>query len=319
MELIALASNPVPSGAITGMFETRDGTSLRYARWEATRSPRRGTVCLFHGRGEFIEKYFEVIADLRRRGYAVATMDWRGQGGSQRILKNSHKGHIKDFVQYDQDLAQFMKQIVLPDCPPPFIAMAHSLGGNILLRNATSEGSWFERMVLTAPMIEFAKERMNIPYFLARATAEITPILGMGSLYVPGGTDLAIEMVSFAGNPLTHDKERFMRNRALIEAAPQYALGDPTLSWVKAAFRSMSMIADPAFAKRVRVPMLMIAAGEDRVVSTRAIEELGLRMKNSTELVLPRSFHEILQETDDIRLRFWAAFDAYLNVDSKAA
>ena len=88
MDLVALAKNPIPSGAITGMFRS-DKLRLRFARWEPTRGPVRGTVCLFQGRGEFIEKYFEVIADLRRRGFAVATMDWRGQGGSERLLSNA--------------------------------------------------------------------------------------------------------------------------------------------------------------------------------------------------------------------------------------
>ena len=120
MDLVALAKNPVPSGATTGFFKGHDGIKLRFARWEATRGPRRGTVCLFQGRGEFIEKYFEVVADLRRRGFSVATMDWRGQGGSDRLLSNPRKGHVRSFADFDQDLAQFMKEVVLPDCQPPY-------------------------------------------------------------------------------------------------------------------------------------------------------------------------------------------------------
>src|SRR5262245_40779256 len=120
MDLVALAKNPVPSGAACGTFKGQDKIALRFARWEATRGPRRGTVCLFHGRGEFIEKYFEVVADLRRRGFAVATMDWRGQGGSARLLANPRKGYVRSFADYDQDLAAFMKEAVLSDCQPPF-------------------------------------------------------------------------------------------------------------------------------------------------------------------------------------------------------
>lgn len=319
MEFVALAKNPVPSGAVAGFFDAADGATMRYARWDATRGPKRGTVCLFSGRGEFIEKYFEVVANLRRRGFAVATMDWRGQGGSQRELRDARKGHIKDFAQYDDDLARFMKEIVLPDCPPPYIALAHSLGGNILLRNACNRGSWFERMVLTAPMLGFANEKMPVPLGVAQTIATITAIVGLGRLYIPGGKRQPVELMPFENNPLTHDKERFMRNRALVEAAPQYALGDPTISWLRAAFRSMAQLTDPEFAKKVRVPVLLVAAGEDVIVSTRLIEELGLRLKVGTQLVLPRSRHEILQETDDVRQRFWAAFDAYLGANAKAA
>ena len=71
MELVNLVKNPVPSGATAGHFKSFDGAPLRFAIWQATRKPRRGTICLFGGRTEFIEKYFEVIADLRRRGFAV--------------------------------------------------------------------------------------------------------------------------------------------------------------------------------------------------------------------------------------------------------
>src|SRR5215468_4048683 len=162
MELVALAKNPAPSGATTGTFKSSGGVKLRFARWEPTRPPNRGTVCVFQGRSEYIEKYFEVVADLRRRGFSVATMDWRGQGGSQRQLSNARKGYVRSFAEYDQDLAHFMKEIVLPDCQPPFIALAHSMGGHVLLRNAASPASWFTRMVLCAPMLDIAREELGV-------------------------------------------------------------------------------------------------------------------------------------------------------------
>jgi hypothetical protein len=87
--------------------------------WDARACP--GAARRLGGRTEFIEKYFEVVADLRRRGFAVASMDWRGQGGSQRMLANPRKGNVRGFWEYDRDLIRFMKDIVLPDCPPPFI------------------------------------------------------------------------------------------------------------------------------------------------------------------------------------------------------
>ncbi len=39
-----------------------------------------------------IEKYFEVVSELRERGFAVAVLDWRGQGGSARALPIRAKG-----------------------------------------------------------------------------------------------------------------------------------------------------------------------------------------------------------------------------------
>ncbi|MBS0244189.1 MAG: alpha/beta hydrolase, partial [Proteobacteria bacterium] len=166
--LASLARNPVPSGATVGFFKAQDGTLLRFARWDATRGPRRGTACVFTGRGEPIEKYFETIADLRRRGFAVAIHDWRGQGGSGRPLPDRNKGHVESFQAYESDVYRFMKDVVLPDCPAPYIGLGHSLGGNIMLRLATTQGLWFDRLVLSAPLIDISKQRRPVPRRSAR-------------------------------------------------------------------------------------------------------------------------------------------------------
>ena len=84
---------------------------------------------MLQGRAEFIEKYFETVRDLRARGFAVATFDWRGQGLSDRALADRHKGYVRNFSEYATDLEAFMEQVVLPDCPPPIFALGHSMGG----------------------------------------------------------------------------------------------------------------------------------------------------------------------------------------------
>lgn len=319
MKLVALAKNPVPGGAVLGELKTPDGMRLRVARWEATRGPRRGTVCLFGGRGEFIEKYFEVVADLRRRGFAVATMDWRGQGGSSRQLANPRKGHVQSFADYDADLTLLMKEIVLPDCPPPFIAMGHSMGANILLHNAARPGSWFDRMILTAPMIALADEKVGYPQQVARAYAEAACLVGLSRNYIKGGSDEVVEQGPFEGNALTSDRERWARNKAVLDAEPALGLGSPTIGWLRAAYRAMGVVSADGFAQSVRVPMMVFVAGKDRIVSQAAAEDFAVGLKVGTHVLLPSSRHEILQETDSIRLRFWAAFDAYMGVGEAAA
>src|SRR5271166_5491289 len=181
MTLVSIPANPTPDGAVTGMLKTRDGTVLRFARWPPPPG-RKGTVCLFQGRAEFIEKYFEVVRDLRARGFAVATLDWRGQGLSQRRLRDSRKGHIRSFDEYDIDMETFVQEIVLPDCPPPFYALGHSMGAAVLLRSAIMGHRWFDRMVLCAPLIRLT----NIPLLgVAPAVVRSLRLMGLGGRYVP--------------------------------------------------------------------------------------------------------------------------------------
>lgn len=312
MNLVALAINPVPSGAQMLSFDGYDGAKLRAAYWEPTRGGNRGTVCVFPGRGEYIEKYFEVVADLRRRGYWVAVMDWRGQGGSERRLSNPHKGHVQGFTEYDRDLAVFMETVVKEVCPPPYIGFGHSLAGNILLRGAQDEDSIFSRLILISPMIAIHQARLRHPLRLVRLYAEVGCLLGLSTAYVNGGTDEPTEIAEFEGNMLTSDFVRWSRNKAVLEQAPGLGLGSPTVGWLRSALRSDALLQRPDYPKYVTVPTLMFAAGADEIVSTRAIEDFAVDLKIGGHIMMPGSRHEILQESDEIRQRFWAAFDAYM-------
>jgi lysophospholipase len=309
MNLVSTPKNPIPLGALAGYLDVRKGVRVRYASWQSTLRERRGTVCIFPGRNEFIEKYFEVVGELRRRGFAVAIMDWRGQGGSSRLTRNRLSGHVRDFFEYEEDLAHFMKGVVLPDCPMPYYALAHSMAAVVLFNAATKRGCWFNRMVMTAPMVGLVGLPMS--QSLCARLADGVTLLGLGKQPVPGNLDKWNSEV-FEGNPLTSDRERFYRNVAVPEAAPDLAVGPPTYGWLNAAFEGMARLKDEKYAPRIRIPSLLVAAGDDRVVSSKAIEDLASRLRAGSQIVLRGSRHEILQERDAIREQFWAAFDAFV-------
>jgi lysophospholipase len=308
MNLVSIPANPVPDGTVAGTIKTPDGVVLRFARFSPPPG-RKGTLCLFQGRAEFIEKYFEVVQDARERGFAVATLDWRGQGLSGRALRDRRKGYIGDFSEYEIDLETFMKEVVLPDCPPPFFALGHSMGASILIRAAYRNRRWFDRVILSAPMINL--NLIGMPR-LARATIQWMRLIGMGSSYIPGGGATAIASQPFAGNPLTSDPVRYARTGAIIESEPALGLGSPTISWISAAFQAMSDFADPVFPAKIRQPLLLIGAGQDVIVSTEATEQFAIRLRAGAHLVIPGARHEILMEQDRFRAQFWAAFDAFV-------
>ncbi|HVY56764.1 MAG TPA: alpha/beta hydrolase [Xanthobacteraceae bacterium] len=308
MKLVSIPANPVPEDYVTGLIETPDGVELRYAHW-APPPGRKGTVCVFPGRTEFIEKYFEVVRDLRARGFAVAVLDWRGQGFSERALRDTFKGHVGDFAEYDIDLRTFMQEVVLPDCPPPFFALAHSMGASVLIRAAHDGHRWFDRMVLTAPLVRLARAHM---FGHAHIVARTLRMTGMGSAYVPRGSAEVMHTRPFVGNNLTSDPVRHARAAAILEAEPKLGIGSPTVGWCDAAFRMMREIAEPAYAAAIRQPILIAAAGRDEIVSTPAIEEFAMNLRAGSHLVIAGAQHEILMEQDQYRLQFWAAFDAFV-------
>jgi lysophospholipase len=308
MTLVSIPANPVPEGAVSGLIKTPDGAELRFARWPPT-AGRKGTVCVFTGRGEQIEKYFETVMDLLDRGFAVAMIDWRGQGHSSRRLKDARKGYVRDFSDFEVDVETFMRQVVLPDCPPPHFALAHSMGGAVMLRVAHAGKRWFDRMVLTAPMIDLPGRATSLPVrWLLRAMR----LAGSGGSYVPGGNAELTGATPFPNNQLTSDPVRYARNAAILIEDPTLGIGSPTVAWADTAFRAMHAFRAGDYPSNIRQPILMIAAGHDTVVSTPAIEEFAYHLRAGSHLVIAGARHEILQEQDRYRGQFWAAFDAFV-------
>ncbi len=308
MRLVSIPANPAPEDVVVGSLTTRDNVTLRYARF-APPPGRKGTVVVMQGRAEYIEKYFETVRDLRARGFAVATFDWRGQGMSKRALADPQKGHVRNFAEYVTDLETVMEQVVLPDCPPPIYALAHSMGSAVALKACFDGSRWFDRVVLASPMIALPTTRLTRA---AGPLARIMRYMGRGGGYVPTGHGAPIGVDDFLGNVLTTDPVRYARNMAVLEEAPELSIGAPTIAWADAALRLMKQFAMPSYAGSLRQPILMVAAGRDEVVSTPAIETFGMNLLAGSHLILPGARHEILQEQDQYRNQFWAAFDAFV-------
>ena len=308
MDLVSIPANPVPENAVTGTLKAKDGVNLRFARWHPPPG-RKGTVCVFQGRAEFIEKYFETVRELRARGFAVATLDWRGQGMSDRALPDRRKGHVGDFSEYELDLDVFMNEVVLPDCPPPIFAVAHSMGGSVMMNIARRGSRWFDRIVLSAPMIDLHGMWGST---LFRTSTRLMRFAGMGTSYIPGGTEQVVASGPYIGNLLTSDPVRHARTKAILEAEPALGLGSPTVGWADAAYRSMNDFANINFATKIRQPLMLIAAGRDEIVATAAIEDFAVRLRAGSHLIVAGSRHELMAEQERYRVQFWAAFDAFM-------
>ena len=155
MRLVSTPDDPVPPYPTLFALRTADGVLLRAVSW-APPHASRGTVAIFTGRAEFIEKYYETVRDLLARGLSVAILDWRGQGGSERQLRNPRKGHIDDFSLYERDFVAFFAEVLELSSPRPWFGLGHSMGAAILLAIARAGRCPLERLVLCSPMIALA-------------------------------------------------------------------------------------------------------------------------------------------------------------------
>lgn len=310
--LINVPESKAPEGAVLQWVDSH-GMRLRTAHWRPTTPQTKGTICLVQGRTEFIEKYYELIADLRARGFAVLAFDFRGQGGSDRLLRQADRGHVEDFADYVADLEAVVHDVMLPECPAPFFALAHSMGGAVMLHSLQTGYILFDRIILTAPMVRLNRKRPG-QATLARLMHLLSG-LGLGERPVPFFNPKAFEGNSIADNLLTSDEARYRRTVSLRRQADFLNLGAPTIGWMHAACEAMAAFDDPEFGRNNRTPVLTLASATDKIVDMTATEQLTQTMRSIWMIAIPGARHEITQEADQYRSQFWAAFDAFIPGD----
>ena len=294
-----------------GTLSAHDGLPLRTAVWPAPAGGSRGTVVLLQGRAEFIEKYSETVADLRTRGFGVYALDWRGQGRSGRVLRNPRKGHVVSYRDYLKDLDLFLERLVVPEAPRPIVVLAHSMGGHIVLRHRAEHGAapyFAEAIVLSAPMVDILMTPAERALGAVLTVAAMS--VGLRNQYVPVRGPFP---PPYDGNPLTRDRARYERMETLMRENPALAIDWPTVGWLAATRRSVAIMRGRGYPERIATPVLMIGATNDRVVSNAAQARLATRMPDCRLETIPDSRHEPLMETDDVRARVFALFDAFVD------
>lgn len=301
--------NPMPPNPVSGFITTKDKVNLRFAHWKTINPPCKGTVIILHGRAEYIEKLYETTANLRENGFDVLTFDWRGQGGSDRMIKDHRKGFVEHFDQYVTDLDTIITEVALPDCRGPFYILAHSTGSLVALLAAPLFANRIRRMVLTAPMLKLGS--LPLPQASIKWVTGAMHVLGLGETYMAGGAT-PDENRAFRGNRLTGDLKRFQRNSQFASDFRDTTIGGPTASWIFAATRAMDLANNSDFYSQITIPTLLVCAGNDKVVDNEAAEHLGRRLRSGSCLVIAGAKHEMLQERDKIREQLLAAFYAFI-------
>jgi lysophospholipase len=310
MEKAANARRAHPPGAKFGTWTAPDGWALRRMDWLREGGGKaRGSLVFANGRGDFIEKYLEAYAHWHGLGWNVTVFDWRGQGGS----RGAGFGYESFDVLID-DLAALLAD-QRRRTPGPHVAIGHSMGGHLLLRTLVERKPDLDAAVLVAPMI--GVNSAPTPVWLAPAIANAMCRLGLGptpmwktppTMRQPGGQ---------RQRNLTGSRERYEDEAWWWEREAGWNLSAPSWAWMRAAFRSSAAAFTPPRLARVKLPVLLLAAGHDRLVSNKEILRAARQLPHAELETFPDAAHEILREADPIRLAALARIDAFLDVDAR--
>lgn len=270
---------------------------LRLACWAADAA--KGTVLLFPGRSEYVEKYGRVATELTAAGLTVFAVDWRGQGYADRLVDDPQLGHIGQFQDYQLDVAEMVAQATEMKLPRPWFLIAHSMGGCIGYR-ALAEGLDVARAVFSAPMWGIQMSPLQRP--LAHVVPTLARAINLGEQYAPGTTRKNYTATSaFQDNALTSDAETYewLRQHALSDEA--FALGGPSVHWVGEAVEETAALARLT---RPNCPVRTYLGTDEAIVSADAIRKLHTAWPNAELVMIEGALHELMMERPAIRRRF---------------
>ncbi len=288
----------------------RNGRKIRFGSVSPKNSVPDGVVVCLQGVREFSEKYYEIARWCLDHNLSFWIMDWMGQGKSGRyIAQNPQKRHSVDFNEDVADLHYFIQEYVKgasvhPDRGRiPMVMLAHSMGANIGLRYIAKHTNVFECAAFTAPLIGIKAFRFIPQHFILMVAGMCSALFGRS--YIPGGNDFEKRDEHAR---LSSDAARLAVQVQWQQHDPELACGDVTFGWVYAAQKSCLVLQKASFMHAISIPCVFAISGYEDLVDNAKSSKAAQYMKSCKVVDYPRSAHEILMESDEIRDDFLAQF-----------
>jgi len=268
------------------------------------------TKCLVisSGRSESYLKYKELSFDLFNLGYSLFLIDHRGQGLSQHLLADPHKGHVENFQYYVDDLTSFIENIVTPHChgSKPYL-LAHSMGAAIAARYLQDFPNNIQAAVLSSPMLGF--DSGSIPKFIAEfvliISAQLNQWFDGTPWYFLGHKGFAHN--AFSDNILMHSPVRYQLFTQLYKTTAEIQLGGVTIQWLTESQEALKKIFNNI--DKIITPTLVLQAGQDKIIKNQAQDDFCKQLHqlqprscpNGKPLVIDGAYHELFFESDVYR------------------
>ncbi|GAC1543424.1 MAG: monoacylglycerol lipase [Polyangiales bacterium] len=234
-------------------------------------------VLVLHGYGEHGGRYRRVIERWAKAKVASAVVDFRGHGWSA-----GDRGHCESFADYLEDaadmLATFRERLVeVAGANVPLFVMGHSFGGLVAAHFALTMPGAFRGLVLSSPFFGLHLEVASAKRAAGEIASRIFPRLSL-----PSG---------ISGKDVTRDET----------IARQYD-NDPLVNKVaNARWFTEAQLAQRdllARAAQLKLPVLVVQAGADRVASAAASRAVFDRIGSADKKFDERTglYHEVLNE-----------------------
>ena len=263
-----------PQGACSAQHSltTADGLRLNCRQWNA--SHPLAACIIVHGLGEHSGRYDLLAQELVSRSLSVWTVDLRGHGRSE-----GRRTDCRSFSEFDEDLLLLVEHArgFAPDVPR--ILIGHSLGGLLALRFAADHPELIRAVAATSPAIGLSLKLPRFKVALVTQLAHWLPTTPIPNNINPHILCRDPHIVSaYQKDPLVH---HFLTARCAL------ALQD-------------AIHQAPSLAEKIKVPCLILQAGNDQVCDSKASAQFvqAAKQASATFRVFDGFYHEVFNEPE---------------------
>jgi len=248
-----------------GTVASRDGTRLAFRAWP--KPGARITFAIAHGLGEHAGRYKDFAEAMAQRGMGTFALDLRGHGHS-----DGQRGHVDAWSQWADDISAFVREVE-GQVDGEVVPLGHSFGGAAMLSTVIAGRlPHSKRFIVSSPAL---KLNVVVPQWklnLGEMASRVMPRLAMSNDVDPSTLSRIPQVVeAYRSDPLVHSK---ISSRLFTE-------------WQRATEEVL------AHAGEIKLPFLILAGADDRLIDPAGSEELHLRASKASELhLLPGRYHE---------------------------
>ena len=284
----------------SGVFERVKGQPIYYEHFRA--DAPKGVIVISHGFTESVQKFTESIYYMLQAGYEVWGLDHRGHGKSFRQNDNPFVVHVERFRDFTEDLHYFTEKLVKQAAGSlPVYLYCHSMGGCIGAWVIEQYPDLFKKAVLSSPMLglSFGKIPVQVVYVGAS-------VMGIGDKR-KGPTS---PVDSFETKPNFEEscdssecRYLYYHVKRLADQALQTCA--PSIQWGKEAAKACTRVRSIRQTARIKIPVLLIQAGNDTVVKNASQDLFASRVPTCELIRIPGMKHELYMTDSDVLIPYW--------------
>ena len=289
----------------SGFDERIPGEPIYFEHYRADEP--KAVVVICHGFTESLEKHLENIYYLLQAGYEVWGLDHRGHGRSFRANENPLVVYIGRFKDYIFDLQHLTETRIVPASHGlPLYLYCHSMGGNIGVRMLELYPGYYQKAVLSSPMLGLSFG--NIPLAAALAYAAVRSI-GPGGQQPLSPVSAMPEETFEQSAANSEPRFRYYYEKKLAE--PRFQTCAAATSWGREAILACGLASQRSKVARIRIPLLLFQAGNDSFVKNDAQDEFAAAAPDCRFVKMPGMKHELYFSDSETLKTYWGQIFAF--------